>query len=221
MNVLTKRLIEFYCGKKSISKVAIAMGWEVFTVDFNPKFNPDMVCDMLYFNIKMLPKEWRKNVDFAWFSPPCYTFSLSGNSMYMGFPTGSKTYIGLALAYKCIEVIQDLKPKNWLIENPRAGLRSVWFMKPLQRTSVSYCQYGFDSMKPTDLFNNFGFEGKICKNGASCHVSAPRGSKTGTQGEKSSEERAIVPELLCREVLSKLSLESLPKQDQQGEKQNG
>lgn len=128
------KILEVYCGTKSFSNVAKAEGHEVFTIDFNHKFSPDMVCDMLYFNKRMLPKEWRKP-DVIWFSPPCESFSLSGNSMYLGFPTGSKAYIGLALAFKCVELILDLKPKFWVIENPRAGLRSVWFMKQLQRTS--------------------------------------------------------------------------------------
>jgi len=127
----------------------------------------------------------------------------------MGFPTGSKTYIGLALAYKCIEIIMELKPKYWVIENPRAGLRSQWFMKHLQRTSVSYCQYGFKNMKPTDIWNNFGFKGKICKNGMSCHEYAPRGSKTGTQGEKSTEQRGIIPPQLCREILNTIENENI------------
>lgn len=194
------KVLEIYCGTKSFSKVAKNKGYEVFTVDFNPKFKPDIVADMLYFNIKSLPKEWR-NPDILWMSPPCQSFSMSGNSMYLGFPTGSKTYIGLALAYKCIELIQTLKPKYWVIENPRAGLRSVWFMKPLPRTSVSYCQYGMNRMKPTDIWNNFGFEGRICKNGDSCHESAPRGSRTGTQGEKSSELRGVIPNKLCEEII--------------------
>jgi hypothetical protein len=120
----------------------------------------------------------------------------------MGFPTTSKTYIGLALAYKCVELIRELKPKYWIIENPRAGLRSVWFMKPLEKSTVSYCQYGFKNMKPTDLWNNFEFKGKICKNGMNCHESAPRGSKTGTQGEKSKEFRGIIPPKLCKEILN-------------------
>ena len=199
------KILEIYCGTKSFSKVAKTKGHEVFTIDFNPKFKPDMVVDMLYFDKNMLPKEWR-NPDVIWFSPPCETFSMSGNSMFMGFPTKSKTYIGLALAYKCIELIQELKPKYWIIENPRAGLRSVWFMKSLQRTTVTYCQYGDKKMKPTDIWNNFEFKGRCCKNGDDCHVSAPRGSKTGTQGEKSTELRGVVPHKLCLEILNKIEV---------------
>ena len=198
------KIIEFYCGTKSFSNVAKSLGHEVFTVDFNSKFKPDLVCNMLYFDKKILPKEWR-NPDMIWCSPPCETFSLSGNSMYMGFPTKAKTYIGLALAYKCIELIRELRPNYWVIENPRAGLRSQWFMKPLQMTTVTYCQYGGKNMKPTDIWNNFNFIGKCCKNGDSCHESAPRGSNKGTQGEKSTEFRGKIPEQLCQEIIEVVS----------------
>ena len=195
------KVLELFCGTKSFSKVAEAQGHEVFTVDFNPKFKPDLCCDMLYFNKDMLPKEWR-NPDIVWASPPCETFSMCGHNYYMGCPTNSKCYIGLALVYKTIEVIRDLKPKYWFIENPRAGLRSVWFMKPLQRYTVTYCQYGFTRMKPTDIWTNLeGWCPKCCNNGDGCHESAPRGSKNGTQGEKNSEYRGVVPERLCDELL--------------------
>jgi len=192
--------IEVYCGKKSFTIVAVDFFRKTFTIDFNGKFKPDLECDMLYFKKNMLPKEFRKPF-FMWFSPPCETFSLSGNSRFMGVETNSKAYIGLALAYKCIELIRELKPKYWVIENPLAGLKNVWFMKPLPYTEVTYCQYGFPNMKPTILFNNFGFQGRKCKNGDSCHVSAPRGSKTGTQGEKSKEIRGKIPPLLIQEIL--------------------
>mgnify|MGYP003135398393 CR=1 FL=1 len=192
------KVLELFSGTESFSKVAKARGHEVFTIDYNSKFKPNLCIDILSFNKSMLQGF---KPEIIWASPPCETFSLSGNSYYHGYPTTSKSYIGLALAYKCLEIIRELKPKYWIIENPRAGLRNVWFMKPLEKTTASYCQYGMKNMKPTDLWNNFGFKAKLCKNGDNCHVSAPRGSKTGTQGEKSTEVRGIIPEKLCLEII--------------------
>ena len=43
-------------------------------------------------------------------------------------------------------------------------------------------------MKPTDLWGGFPKSLRLhprCHNGDSCHVAAPRGSQTGTQGRKS------------------------------------
>ena len=36
-----------------------------------------------------------------------------------------------------------------------------------------------------------------CSNGDSCHIAAPRGSKTGTQGLKGSVERSRIPDKFC------------------------
>ena len=76
------------------------------------------------------------------------------------------------------------------------------FMKDLKRYTVTYCQYGDSRMKPTDIWTNHpepNFK-PMCKNGASCHESAPRGSKTGTQGLKGSKERSVIPEQLCNHI---------------------
>ena len=103
----------------------------------------------------------------------------------------------------------------YYIENPRGGLRKMPWMDyhPILHT-VWYCQYGDTRAKPTDIWtNNFGWTprpqchnfkrdkstGEIIKH---CHhESAPRGSRTGTQGKKGSYERSKIPDELCREVL--------------------
>ena len=41
----------------------------------------------------------------------------------------------------------------------------------------------------------------MCKNGDDCHESAPRGSRTGTQGLNNAFERSKVPEELCSDIL--------------------
>ena len=41
----------------------------------------------------------------------------------------------------------------------------------------------------------------MCHNGDSCHESAPRGSKTGTQGLKNAKERSVIPKLLCEHIV--------------------
>ena len=78
------------------------------------------------------------------------------------------------------------------------------FMQEYPRYTVTYCQYGDTRMKPTDLWTNHPnpkFK-PICKNGDPCHVSAPRGSRTGTQGLKGSKERSIIPSELCKHIVS-------------------
>ena len=54
------KVLEVFCGTKSFSKAAASLGIGTFTIDYNKRFNPNIVVDMLYFNIKILPKEWRR-----------------------------------------------------------------------------------------------------------------------------------------------------------------
>jgi hypothetical protein len=78
------------------------------------------------------------------------------------------------------------------------------WMQGLPRYTVTYCQYGDTRMKPTDIWTNHPnpkFK-PPCHNGDSCHISAPRGAKTGTQGLKGSIERSIIPAKLCEHIVS-------------------
>lgn len=82
-------------------------------------------------------------------------------------------------------------------------LRKMPIMADLPRQGVTYCQYGDTRMKPTDIWTNSTkwIPRPMCKNGDPCHVAAPRGSKTGTQGLKGAYERSKIPEELCFEIL--------------------
>ncbi|UOF81156.1 DNA cytosine methyltransferase I [Caudoviricetes sp.] len=75
-------------------------------------------------------------------------------------------------------------------------LRKLAVVKDLPRRTVTYCQYGDTRMKPTDLWGPMP-EAWIprdpCQNGDTCHVSAPRGARTGTQGIKGAKDRSRVP----------------------------
>ena len=76
------------------------------------------------------------------------------------------------------------------------------FMKGRPRYTDTYCKYGDERMKPTDIWTNHPnpkFK-PMCKNGDPCHVAAPRGSKTGTQGLKGAAARAVIPHALCEHI---------------------
>jgi hypothetical protein len=73
--------------------------------------------------------------------------------------------------------------------------------------TLTYCQYGDSRMKPTDIWtNNLDWIPKpMCKNGSTCHVRAPRGSKTGTQGLKDAQLRGVIPKQLFFEIFESMS----------------
>lgn len=83
--------------------------------------------------------------------------------------------------------------KNW---NGKLNI-----LQYLPRRTLTFCQYGDNAMKPTDVWTNHKlWYPKRCKNGCPEHDRAPRGSKTGTQGKKGAKERGTLPMELCREV---------------------
>lgn len=108
----------------------------------------------------------------------------------------------------CLDLVRELKPTYWFIENPVGGLRKMSFMQGLPRYTVTYCQYTLNlppnqrRKKPTDIFTNHpNPKFKLpCKNGDPCHVAAPRGSRTGTQGIKGSILRSVIPHDLCYHI---------------------
>ena len=76
------------------------------------------------------------------------------------------------------------------------------------------CQYGDFRQKPTDIWTNHpnpDFK-PMCKRGAPCHMSAPRGSKSGTQLIKGARDRARLPDLLCQHIVD-ISEEYIGKTD--------
>ena len=84
-------------------------------------------------------------------------------------------------------------------------------MQDFNRYTVTYCQYGDTRMKPTDIWSNIpDLQFKpMCKNGMPCHISAPRGSKTGTQGIKTYKDRSRIPNELCVSIISQLESREL------------
>ena len=194
------RVLELFAGSRSIGKAAEELGMEVFSSDLEAFPGIDYQVDILDFDLNKLP--WKP--DIIWASPPCTTFSIASISKHRNGaePKSEAAKIGDRIVKKTIEIICELKPKYFYIENPRGMLRKMPYMRWLPRTTVTYCQYGDTRMKPTDIFHNSQWQPRtMCKNGDSCHEAAPRGSKTGTQGRANNYERSKIPHELCLEVL--------------------
>lgn len=210
------KLLELFCGTKSIGKEFARLGFEVISLDFKPEFEPTICTDIL-----ALPDDHfcGLGIDAVWASPPCEAFSvmvIGKNWNHDHTPKNDRAELGLKILRKTLAIIAALQAENpalmvW-IENPRAKMRrmpemephSAWYQPKREwrpKATVTYCQYGDTRMKPTDIWHNTDWMPRpVCFNGAPCHEAAPRGSRTGTQGVKGAKERSRIPEQLCREI---------------------
>ena len=193
------KILELFCGTKSISKAFEKEGHQTFTVDYNAAHHPDLCLDVMHLRTDMIPFR----PDVIWASPPCTTFSVASIGKHWKFGNPSpEAQMAIKLLSKTMEIIMLLRPKYWFIENPRGMMRKLPIFDMLNKNTVTYCQYGDNRMKPTDIWTNcLIWDAKMaCKNGDDCHVSAPRGSRTGTQGLKNDIERGRIPSELCEEL---------------------
>ena len=204
------KVLELFCGTKSISNAFKERGHEVFTVDWEKGFAPDLAIDIEELTEDRIKELCGGVPDIIWASPDCTTYSVAAISRHRKRAANGDLLPISEYAEKCDRVIKNvlaliagLAPKYWFIENPRGALRKMGFMQGLKRYTVTYCKYGEKRMKPTDIWTNHPNPNFIppCKNGDTCHEPAPRGSKTGTQGLANKVEKARIPKLLCEHIV--------------------
>lgn len=211
------KVLELFAGTRSIGKAFEAAGHDVYSVEWNKDFeNIDLYADINTVTAQDILDNFGKP-DVIWASPDCATFSIAAISHHRkrNPETGNLDPVSEYAKFcdqvdmHVLDLIRELDPQFYFIENPRGGLRKMTWMQGLPRYTVTYCQYELDKpasdrrMKPTDIWTNHPdpqFK-PMCKNGDTCHARAPRGAKTGTQGLKGSKERSVIPRPLCEHIV--------------------
>lgn len=233
------KILDCYGGTGSATREFALRGHDVVIVEIDAnlidndlRHRPNvhiLEMDMLKFGIKpghFLPEGWRP--DYVWLSPPCQCFSLGGSAQgkriwlpmdpphsYYGprFPKTVKSKRACGMVLAGLRTVEVLKPRWWIMENPRGGLRTMGFMRAVPwLTTVTYCQYGENRMKATDLWGIMPDSWQpfmACKNRMKCHESAPRGAKTGTQGLRDSRDRGRIPQAFVKEIADCLESETI------------
>ena len=206
------KVLELFAGTRSIGKAFERKGHQVFSVEWNKDFeNISLYADIGQLTVKQIIKLCGGVPDVIWASPDCTTYSMAGISHHRrinaetGNPDAVSEYAKFCdkVNKHMLDLIQELKPKFYFIENPRGCLRKMDFMKGIYRWTITYCQYGDTRMKPTDIFTNHpspNFKAP-CHNGDPCHERAPRGARTGTQGIKGSIDRSRIPDMFCDHIV--------------------
>ena len=108
------RLLELFSGTGSIGRAFAASGWEVVSVDLDPKFQPTICCDVMELDEAAL-----RHFDFVWASPVCTEYSRALTKRPRNLEAGDR------LVLHTLEIIENLRPRWWAFENPQTGLPAL------------------------------------------------------------------------------------------------
>lgn len=211
------KVLELFAGTRSIGKAFEKRGHKVFSIDWDRKFeNIDLYADIGTITSDRIFELFGKP-DVVWMSPDCTSYSIAGLRAHRKKNADSGELEPISEYAKmcdkvnshCIDLLNDIKPSLWFIENPRGGMRTMNFMQSLPRYTITYCKYSQNlpiasrAMKPTDIWTNHPAPRFLppCRNGDGCHIPAPRGAKTSIQGMKNWQERSTIPEQLCEHIV--------------------
>jgi len=212
-----KRLLELFCGTKCVGKVFQEHGYEVVSLDYNPKFNATHTVDILTWDYKQYAPDY---FDVIWASPDCTTWSVATGGKYrtkeniygLNNATQPQATIGNNMVLRVIEILKYFKCGAWFIENPR-GL--MIHFPPLQQfikeinantTCVYYGNYGWGFPKATNIWSNLPLwtetKPKMCENTYTVYTNANGRVRRYYNAYlfKSPEERSKIPEGLIHRL---------------------
>lgn len=121
------KVLDLFSGLGGWSQAFKDRGHYVVTVDIEPSFNPTICADVM----TLTPKDFKKygQFDIILASPPCNRFSMArvweNWSKVTKRPKNKETLEAIDLIAHTLWLIMSLKPRWWILENPRGMLRRV------------------------------------------------------------------------------------------------
>ncbi|MBR2941048.1 MAG: DNA cytosine methyltransferase, partial [Kiritimatiellae bacterium] len=155
------KVLELFSGTGVLSAAFRERGHRTLTVDWEESHKPDLKADIGTLSADDVVRLFGRP-DVIWASPDCTTYSVMCISRHRDGVKPKSEYAAQCdrvNAHVC-DLIRELKPKAWFVENPVGMLRKMPFILELmddtggKRHTVTYCQYGEWRQKPTDIFTN-------------------------------------------------------------------
>jgi hypothetical protein len=130
------RALVLFTGTGSVDRALERYGFQVDSLDIDPRCNATWTCDIMEWEAwkQMAPGRY----DFIWASPPCTHYSLARTTA----KTARNFELADGIVERTLEIIKELAPKAWLLENPMTGyLKTRPFMQGYPYRDVCYCRY--------------------------------------------------------------------------------
>ena len=142
------RALDLFCGKKSAARVLEKHGYQVESLDSDPKRDPSICVDILEWNYRdAYPPGY---FDIVVAAPPCTEYSLALTKRPRQLDKADQ------IVKKTLEIIEYLQPRRWWLETPRTGkLANRDLTRDLHFVDCDHCQFedtGYQ--KPTRFFGS-------------------------------------------------------------------
>lgn len=188
------KILDLFSGRKGWTKAFEDRGHYVLTVDIDEDMDADITEDILNLTIEDVGTDW----DIVLASPPCQCFSIASCMHHWSateprVPKSEAADNALQLVQHTYDLIQEINPVYWAMENPRAMLRKLWKTPTLTTHFSAWSGGNYEyrrPKKPTDLWGVF--PKKMLWPEPRRWELAPRGAQSGTQG-LASDEAARIP----------------------------
>lgn len=142
------KVLELFAGTRSIGKAFEAHGHEVFSVEWDKHFeNIDLYADIMTVTADDIIQRFGRP-DVIWASPDCTTFSIAAISHHRrkNAVTGNLDPVSEyarfcdAVDQHVLQLIKELRPRFYFIENPRGGMRKMTWIQ--NDAATAYQQVG-------------------------------------------------------------------------------
>lgn len=158
---------ELFAGSCSLSKALKSKGVQCTSVDIRKRkgiCEPDLRLDIQKVSSSLLMENYLDhNVNFMWLGLPCDIWSYASGGFHLDAdfkPKTQKAIEHIQLLNKCQDLIDEINPDIFFIENPRGKLRHyppfIEWLKNNQafELQLTMSSYGFPTTKPTSIFTN-------------------------------------------------------------------
>jgi len=209
---MKKKILEIFCGTKSISKIFEKNGWETYTVDIESKYNPTECINILDFDYTKFDKQYFNHIHF---SPDCRYMSQNQQTWYNRYKGyGENRYLFTKeihnqklddsdkLLHKVNEIINYFENNTFTIENPYHNKFNSIINRNILNYPyeiVDYCMYNYPIKKPTVFINNFNLKLKRCDK-SHTHIEWKKFAR-----KDGLNSRYKIPEELCIQIFNQVN----------------
>lgn len=193
------RILELFSGTGSIGNYFATQGWEVISLDLDPKTQATVKEDILAWDHTVFPPG---HFDAIWASPCCTHYSCARR----GAKTPRNLELADSLVLRTLEIINYFNPKIWFIENPQTGLlKDRPFMVNFSFSDFDYCRFSdWGYRKRTRIWSNVEMVGKTCLGPTGCPNMIARRHKTTAQQGKNKTADGMYGESLSTKELHRI-----------------